>query len=590
MHRREAISSERQILIEHELGNILRSKQFKRAPAVQAFLEFVVREELAGRGRRINAYAIAFEVFDRGPEFDPSSDTIVRTTAGRLRKGLQSYYDSCDSESPVAITLPKGRYVPAFEFGDTPGAPPSAPVDQDPLPELRVQPRVPGSDKRTRTTLFALLAISLTTALGWWLAQSESAPTNVVVDVRPVQYIDRNAKSLARELDIRLAPSLSRIGLARIVPPGALPAAGEGEQAVTNYTGDAITFVLRPSLTSGEIPELRWQLIDGTSGHLVWAAKEQLPGTDAASIDKAIGKVSFRVLGDGGAVPLVLDRYHSETFSKQACLSRAQLIRTVENTLVYPEMRECLERAVARSPNDASAWAILSIFNTVRSRYYTAGGPEQLASLVNRAEIAAQQAAKQDPGAYLTKVALMHLALRQRNIPEFDALQKQIRASYPGDIYLKLRIASRIARLGRGWEALEIYEEARENWGLELRPRSAELALAYFVEGEYESAYRHISRTTSGQRYVLALKAAVLGKMGMTEAARPVIDELVASNPEIEKTFYPWFTELSWSHPLVADIAEGLSRAGLAVAIGDTTGSRETDQSCTLGVQRETCG
>lgn len=75
------------------------------------------------------------------------------------------------------------------------------------------------------------------------------------------------------------------------------------------------------------------------------------------------------------------------------------------------------------------------------------------------------------------------------------------------------------------------------------------------------SAYR------SSQRYVLILKASILGKLGLVEEAQPVIKQLVATNPDIKRTFYPWFLELSWARPVLAEIADGLAKAGLIVDI-----------------------
>ncbi|MFL1404674.1 tetratricopeptide repeat protein [Marinobacter sp. M1N3S26] len=562
------VSGKDHALIRDELDKILHSKPFAQAPAVRAFLEFVVTETMAGRGDQINAYTIASEVFDRGAQFDPSSDTIVRTTAGRIRKGLQAYYSDCGQDARVVISLPKGRYVPSFEFRDLP-----APPQPDSSSEVSVS-RSP----RSRPVLLAvacLLAVVATglSALFWWQSEPESLPTDIVIDVHPVQLLNQEDQALARAIDSRLAPSLSHIGLARITPPAALPGKTAGEPTEKTDNFNNIAFTLQPTLTTGPNPELLWQLIDNETGYLLWAAKERLSGTDSASISRAVNKVSFQVLGEGGAVPLTLDRYHSDTFSKQTCLSRAQLMRAVERASVYPDMRECLERIVTQFPTDASAWAVLSTFYTVRTRYYAFGGPEERAELIRLADHAAANAEEFAPHAYLTKVALMHLALRQRKIEEFDQLQRQIRTRYPGDIYLKLRIASRIARLGRGWEALEIYDEAREDWGINLRSRAAELALAYFVEGEYERAYQEIVRTGSRQRYVLTLKVAIFGKMGMVEEAQPVIDELVENNPDIRETYYPWLAELSWEHPLLLDIADGLARAGLIVNIEETSES-----------------
>lgn len=233
-------------------------------------------------------------------------------------------------------------------------------------------------------------------------------------------------------------------------------------------------------------------------------------------------------------------------------------------------MRDCLERIVTSSPNDASAWAVLSNFYSARSYFYSAGNREERATLVERAERAAEKAAELGPEAYLTKVALMVLSLRQGRIAEFDTLQQEIRKRYPGDVYLQIQIATRIARLGRGREALEIFDKARDDFGINLKNWSPGIAVAYFAEGEYEQAHRQILRATSDLRFVLALKAAILGKLHMTEEAAPVIDELLATNPDIKETLYPWLTDIGWTEPLVLEVADGLAEAGLIIAIDDS--------------------
>src|SRR5690606_36926944 len=113
----------------------------------------------------------------------------------------------------------------------------------------------------------------------------------------------------------------------------------------------------------------------------------------------------------------------------------------------YFEVRSCLERIITDTPSDASAWAILSSLYTYRSYFYEIGTYEEREELVWQAELAAQEAVAIAPEDYLTKVALMNLALRQGRVDEFDMLQESIQRDYPGDIYLQIRLATRLARL-----------------------------------------------------------------------------------------------------------------------------------------------
>ena len=98
-----------------ELARILASEPFARSPRMQRFLEFIVEESLAGRGRELGEYIIGVSVFDRGPDFEPALDPIVRNDARRLRAKLTEYYQQPQAEpAKVLIEMPKGGYTPSF--------------------------------------------------------------------------------------------------------------------------------------------------------------------------------------------------------------------------------------------------------------------------------------------------------------------------------------------------------------------------------------------------------------------------------------------------------------------------------------------
>lgn len=97
-----------------QLGKILASEAFVRSRRMQRFLEFVVEETLDGRADELGEYGIGISVFDRGPDFEPAVDPIVRNDARRLRLKLLEYYRQPGSEDQVVIDIPKGGYVPVF--------------------------------------------------------------------------------------------------------------------------------------------------------------------------------------------------------------------------------------------------------------------------------------------------------------------------------------------------------------------------------------------------------------------------------------------------------------------------------------------
>ena len=105
-----------------QISRILASRSFRNAPLLQKFLAFITAESAEGRHGELSEYVIATQVFGRPADFDPASDTIVRTQAYRLRTKLKEYYEDEGKTERVIVEVPKGRYVPSFSFRDEPRA------------------------------------------------------------------------------------------------------------------------------------------------------------------------------------------------------------------------------------------------------------------------------------------------------------------------------------------------------------------------------------------------------------------------------------------------------------------------------------
>ncbi|HKE22577.1 MAG TPA: hypothetical protein VKB88_09325 [Bryobacteraceae bacterium] len=108
-------------LVRRHLDRMLNSTAFAGADRSSRFLRFVVERTLAGRTQEIKESVIGVEVLGRNPSFDPKTDPIVRTEAGRLRSRLESYYQTEGRDDRVRIALPKGGYAPEFSEYQQPG-------------------------------------------------------------------------------------------------------------------------------------------------------------------------------------------------------------------------------------------------------------------------------------------------------------------------------------------------------------------------------------------------------------------------------------------------------------------------------------
>lgn len=97
-----------------ELRRVLESKYFANSPKKTRFLEFVSEQAFLGNGDKLNEYLIGVEVYDRGVDFSPQRDPIVRVQAHEIRRLLQRYYEEDGREGLVHLDLPSGHYVPVF--------------------------------------------------------------------------------------------------------------------------------------------------------------------------------------------------------------------------------------------------------------------------------------------------------------------------------------------------------------------------------------------------------------------------------------------------------------------------------------------
>jgi len=108
-------------VVRAQVTRILASEGFLRSLRMQRFLTFIVEETIAGRQDQLAEYAIGMAVYDRGPDFEPALDPIVRNDARRLRNKLMEYYGSGPERGAgeVVIEVPRGGYVPSFQVQRT---------------------------------------------------------------------------------------------------------------------------------------------------------------------------------------------------------------------------------------------------------------------------------------------------------------------------------------------------------------------------------------------------------------------------------------------------------------------------------------
>ena len=88
---------------------IVSSGVLGRSKNYSALLNYLVQCSIEGKSPK--EIEIALDVLGRGDDFDVSTDSTVRVYVHQLRKKLDSYYESYETDAEYRIVIPKGSYT-----------------------------------------------------------------------------------------------------------------------------------------------------------------------------------------------------------------------------------------------------------------------------------------------------------------------------------------------------------------------------------------------------------------------------------------------------------------------------------------------
>jgi hypothetical protein len=152
--------------VRRELDAVLAAPSFNNSKRYPAFLRYVVDKVLHGQTEDLKERTLGIDVFNRPPDYDTNNETIVRVTAGEVRRRLAAYYGGQGVLHAIEIRVPLGSYAPEF-FRET-------------LPALDkevTRPAVPpAASVGSRWVLPAvgLLLFVAVALFGWWKLRANS--------------------------------------------------------------------------------------------------------------------------------------------------------------------------------------------------------------------------------------------------------------------------------------------------------------------------------------------------------------------------------------------------------------------------------
>jgi Tol biopolymer transport system component len=173
-------------LMEAQLERIFAHGEFSRSEHVKRMLRYVVQRSLSPGQDGLKERRIAEEVFDRGADWDPKIDPVVRLTAMRLRTKLETYYASVGKDDRVIISVPKGQYAAVIEVRPAAGEIPAASPAR----------------KRLATSTAVSVAAAACLLLAWIVRPRADATSTLPPSVTPV----------STEIGRQFSPALSPDG------------------------------------------------------------------------------------------------------------------------------------------------------------------------------------------------------------------------------------------------------------------------------------------------------------------------------------------------------------------------------------------
>lgn len=495
--------------VRDQLDKIVVSNGFFRSPRMQRFLNFVVEGRLAAKfhSEDLKESVIGMAVFDRDAGYDPKTDPVVRVEARRLRAKLEEYYEGPGKQDSVRIELPKGSYVPCWDWQQS--MPPAEPdQQQSPQPEQQQPPTLLKEKRPPRLAIAAALAaVIIASALILWLVRNgskrfsdqKSAAANSSkirsLAILPFRNLsgDPRKEYLADGLTDELTTELAKIQSLKVI----------SRTSADQYRGtskhvpeigrelnvDAI--VEGTVLSSPTQVRVSAQLIRAATDSHVWAEVFERNGSDffnlqaeiAESIAEQIG-VSLRppVEGTAAVQPASTEAY--EEYLQGRFFWNKRTLEGLEKSIAH------YNRAIALDPKYAKAYAALGDSYVLLSSY---GGPSPAESL-GRARLAAERALKLDSG-----LAEAHTVLAAVKIDydwDWEGATREFNRALqlsPGYPTARHWYSLHLTRLGRNKEAEEQSKRA-----LELDPLSliinTDAGETYYCARKPDEALLHLHR------------------------------------------------------------------------------------------------
>jgi adenylate cyclase len=530
--------------IVNQLNRILGSDQFAVAFRIKKLLKFLVDETIAGRAEQIKAYTIALNVFDRGVNFDPQSDPIVRINAGRLRRHLDDFYQNCGPEDTVRITIPKGAYVPRFD---------------------RIQPSPKDRSVLDKEACEVLLGVETNTK------KSERRYTEPVIAVLPFKDFEEGQTEITLQdgFSDELSSGLALFQEIRVIDYYSMARFRDqpiGIRKIGQQLG--VDYLISGSIKAADKSiKIRVSLSDAQTGVQVWT-KVFDHSLSADSLSETLSEITNRIIGavasEFGAIFIdrkkgILDGAYTDlTHYEVVFMHRhAQLTGNWE---YGPRIKKDLEQVLTSDPEFAPGWALLGEIHCDRHAHEYSKSDGSL----KEAYSCAMKAIHYDPYCQYGHYIMTYVHLLRREPDKVIEASKQVFDLNPN------------AAFTIGGTALWLCIAGDFDHGLDLMNHSIQLNpyypgwfhhapyLFHLKQGNYEKALAEAEKFNMPEYYMSFLdKAVATGLLGRTRAAKDLLNRVVELHPDFANHPRYYVSAFVLEEDVLEKMIEGLEKAGL---------------------------